>query len=140
MVTGKRVDVLGVDILEDGTFINEWVDFRDNKLSLLMKDILKSYPTFPFRLPVPGTKIENGKLYAINELNLSMQYRVNSDWQSFENPLDISDLSGQIELRTRFGDFGNALYSRTQKVSIELDNSANLTNFCTFLLLAIMAS
>ena len=132
--------MLGVDILEDGTFINEWVDFRDNKLSLLMKDILKSYPTFPFRLPVPGTKIENGKLYAINELNLSMQYRVNSDWQSFENPLDISDLSGQIELRTRFGDFGNALYSRTQKVSIELDNSANLTNFCTFLLLAIMAS
>ena len=132
--------MLGVDILQDGTFINEWVDFRDNKLSVLMQDILKSYPDFPFRLPVPGTKIENGKLYAVNELNLSMQYRTNSDWLPFDNPLDISDLSGEIELRTRFGDFASALYSRTQKVTIESDNSAYLKNFCPLLLLLIMTS
>ena len=132
--------MLGVDILEDGTFINEWVDFRDNKLIVLMEEILKSYPAFPFRLPVPGTKLENGKLYAVNELNLSMQYRTDSDWLPFENPLDVGDLSGEVELRTRFGDSANSRYSRTQKVTITSYNSAYLKNLCQLLLLLFVAN
>ena len=132
--------MLGVDILEDGTFINEWVDFRDNKLIVLMEEILKSYPAFPFRLPVPGTKLENSKLYAVNELNLSMQYRTDSDWLPFENPLDVGDLSGKVELRTRFGDSANSRYSRTQKVTITSYNSAYLKNLCPLLLLLFVAN
>ena len=125
----ENLDLLGLDILNDPSFVAEWTNFRDNKLNPLVQEILADYPNFPFRIPVPGSKVVNGKLMVVNEQNLEMQYR-NDGWKDIINNYGWKDFisnevkaEGEIELRTKLGN----QFSRIQKVTFSSEVSFSLS-------------
>ena len=108
----ENLDLLGLDILKDPSFVAEWTNFRDKKLNPLVEEILTEYPNFPFRIPVPGSKVDNGKLMVLNEQSFEMQYRNDSyGWKDVTNNEVKSE--GEIQLRTKLGN----QFSRIQKVT-----------------------
>ena len=116
----ENLDLLGLDILNDPSFTAEWTNFRDNKLNQLVQEILADYPNFPFRIPVPGSKVVNGKLMVVNEQNLEMQYR-NDGWKDIIS--NEVKAEGEIELRTKLGN----QFSRIQKVTFSSEISFSLS-------------
>jgi len=94
-VPGKSY-TYGDDTIDQKTLLADWQDFQARLVPQLAA---LDAAGLPYRLPVPGARIVDGRLGANSPMaGVEIEYRTTGDWRRYDNPVSIT---GPVELRTR---------------------------------------
>ena len=83
-----------------------------------------------YRVPLPGAKIESGKLRARSAFpGLKIEYKTSGKWKEYNS--GVSGISGNVKLRTKSADGSRS--SREINLDVPLSHGSQSVNFATFL-------